>query len=927
MTKPGWSRREILAQTLATSAVAGSMALMSGRANAATTPGGAQEPLGSGIAPGDDVVWLDGAPPSGADSQNWGQSWGQPWPRGTRLDKRGYVLESAGGAREALQTWPMAWWPDGSIKWTGHALPAGGGQASGLRVVPGSAKPAQTLFLREAGDTITVTVGQTVWTVGRSGEALIRSARVGSNDVLQSVRLIASAQDRPDDEDGAPALARWTGTIESATVEQSGPIRAVVKLDGRHRGSEGDWMPFSVRLYFHAGADSVRIVHSMVFDGDPAKRFIRGLGLEGAVPMRDKLHDRHVRFAGENGGLWAEAVRPLTGLRRDPGKAFRSAQVAGQATPPLDQMSPALRQNLDYVPAFGDFRLRQPNADGFSIIKRTRPGFGWIDVDTAGRCPGLGYIGGPSGGVAFGMHDFWQRCPVGLDVADAAGDTARFTVWYHAPDAPAMDLRFYHDVMGMDDYEKQNAGLDATYEDYEPGWGDPSGVARTTEFRLWALPATPSRERLAGMGQNLAAPPRLVANVARVHSAGMFGPWSPIAKGGPLREKVETRAKRELDFYIGQVDQRRWYGFWNYGDVMHSYDNDRHVWRYDIGGFAWDNSELSTDLWLWYGFLRTGRADVFRLAEAMTRHTGEVDVYHSGRFKGLGTRHGVQHWGDSSKQPRISNAAFRRFYYYLTTDERCGDLMHALVDSDHALKTVDIGRKVLHRAEPLAGTGAVVPEQPLAEGQVFMQFGTVWGSLLGAWLTEWERTRDTRWRDRIVAGMRSIAAMPKGWLAGGGALDLASGRFVSGGNEVNMSHLNGVFGVFEITAELLELVDEPAYRKVWLEYCELYNAPEAEFRARTGSPGKGRALTQAHSRFTAYAGVQLGKPELVKRAWGEFFGAGDREGRDQSRGAHRVDGAAVLKPVDEIAEVSTNDAAQWGIAATVNLTLIGDVLE
>ena len=928
MSKLVWSRREMLAQSLATSAVVGSMALTAGRADAA--PVAAKEPLGSGIAPGDDVVWLDGTAPSAHE----GQSWGQPWPRGTRFDKRGYVLEGAGSTREAVQTWPMAWWPDGSIKWTGHAAAANGARTGSLRVLPGTAKLAQTLFVREAGDAITVTVGQTVWTVGRSGEALIRSAKVGSAEVLQSVRLLASAQDRPDDEDGAPTLARWTSSIESATVEQSGPIRAVVKLDGRHRGQmgngAGDWMPFSVRLYFHAGSDSVRLVHSMIFDGDPAKRFIRGLGLEGAVPMRDKLHDRHVRFAGEKGGLWGEAVRPLTGLRRDPGKAFRDAQVAGQATPPVDQMGAAVRQNIEYIPAWGDFRLRQPNSDGFSIVKRTKPGCGWIDVDTAGRAPGLGYIGGPSGGVAFGMHDFWQRCPVGLDVSDAAGDTARFTVWYHAPDAPAMDLRFYHDVMGMESFEAQNLGLDVTYEDYEPGWGDASGIARTTEFRIWALPATPPRERLAEMGKGLATPPRLVPNVARVHAAGLFGPWSPIAAGGPLRGKIEARAKQELDFYIGQVDQRRWYGFWNYGDVMHSYDNDRHVWRYDIGGFAWDNSELSTDMWLWYGFLRTGRADVFRLAEAMTRHTGEVDVYHAGRFKGLGTRHGVQHWADSSKQPRISNAAYRRFYYYLTTDERCGDLMRGLVDSDHALKTVDIGRKVLHRADaskPPAGTGAVVADQPLPDGQIFMQFGTVWGSLLGAWLTEWERTRDSKWRDRIVAGMRSIAALPKGWLAGGAAFDLATGRFVGGGNEVNMSHLNGVFGVFEITAELLELLDEPAFRKTWLEYCELYNAPEAEFRARTGASGKGRALTQAHSRYTAYAGVQLGKPELVKRAWGEFFGAGDREGRDQSRGAHKVTGAAVLKPVDEIAEVSTNDAAQWGIAATVNLTLIGDVLE
>jgi hypothetical protein len=73
---------------------------------------------------------------------------------------------------------------------------------------------------------------------------------------------------------------------------------------------------------------------------------------------------------------------------------------------------------------------------------------------------------------------------------------------------------------------------------------------------------------------------------------------------------------------------------------MHTYDSDRHVWRYDIGGFAWDNSELSPDLWLWTQALRTGAAQPWRLAEAMTRHTSEVDTYHMGRFIGLGTRHG-----------------------------------------------------------------------------------------------------------------------------------------------------------------------------------------------------------------------------------------------------------------------------------------------
>jgi hypothetical protein len=68
---------------------------------------------------------------------------------------------------------------------------------------------------------------------------------------------------------------------------------------------------------------------------------------------------------------------------------------------------------------------------------------------------------------------------------------------------------------------------------------------------------------------------------------------------------------------------------------MHTYDSDRHVWRYDIGGFAWDNSELSPDLWLWTQALRTGAAQPWRLAEAMTRHTSEVDTYHMGRFVAL----------------------------------------------------------------------------------------------------------------------------------------------------------------------------------------------------------------------------------------------------------------------------------------------------
>jgi hypothetical protein len=875
-----------------------------------------------------DLRWLDEAPPA----LHEGVTWGVPWPRGTKSRRARFALRDGQGRSLPVQSWTTATWPDGSIKWTAHAIPAGVGGSPALKVGPGRpAAPAAPVSAVERGDAIEVASGPLSWRIAKAGENIILSGRHGVRETIRDVKLVATAQDRPEGESEESIVRRrYASEVTAATIEQDGPVRAVVKVEGRHRGGDRAWLPFTMRLYFHAGSEAVRIVHSFIFDGDEQKDFIRGLGLAGTVPMADLPYDRHVRFAGSADGVWGEAVQPLTGLRRDPGRAFREAQIAGLKVPPLADMAQPVREGLPYVPLWGDFTLSQPNADGFTIAKRTKAGHGWIDADGGARANGLGYVGGTTGGVAFGMGDFWQRCPVRLDIRNAHTDAAAFTLWYHSPDA-AMDLRFYHDGMGMNDHVAENEGLDITYEDYERGWGTPHGIARTTEFMLWALPATPTRERFAAMSALVARPPRLVPTPARLHAAGVFGDWSLPDRSSPAKAAIEAQNDFLLDFYREQVDQRRWYGFWNYGDIMHTYDADRHVWRYDTGGFAWDNSELSPDLWLWLSFLRSGDAKVFRMAEAMTRHTGEVDVYHIGRFRGLGTRHAVQHWGDSSKQPRVSTAAYRRIYYYLTADERVGDLMRALLDSDRSLVHVDIGRKVGARrpgSQPPGGTGAVTADAPLPEGQIFLQFGTSWCSLVAAWLTEWERTGDARWRDRIVNGMTSIAALPRQWFAGGARFDLATGRFLGPGDRVSVSHLNAVFGAVEVNSELFDLIDVPAYEKAWLDYCAAYNAPPEEFAALAGARDRGgRNLREGHSRLTAFAAKHRRDPALARRAWSEFFSGEAGLGMSIANRARKVAGPAVLKPVDEAPRVSTNATAQWGLAAIQNLALVGDMVE
>jgi hypothetical protein len=913
------TRREFVRKT--TLAAAATQIVASLRADTPTAPAGAAP---AAVANPEALHWLEGDAPALLPGTTWGRS----WPRGRHGRDTTFALHTAAGAAVPVQSWPLATWPDGSLKWTAHAIPADVPAAGPYQLSPGTpAAPVRAVAVKDAGEAVEIDTGVIQAVIARRGAVLIRQVARDGREILRDGRLVCRLQNR-----GEPGVTReeaFAGVIAAVTVEQAGPVRAVVKIEGKHRaeqtgaGARADWLPFIVRLYFHAGGEMVRVMHTILFDGDATKDFIAGLGFAFTVPLRGELHDRHVRFGGLQDGLFGEAVRGITGLRRDPGEAVREAQVAGRATPPPAEWDRRVTDRLQYVPAYADWTLLQSTCDGFEIHKRTKEGHTWLESARGQRAGGLGYLGTPAGGVAFGLRNFWQSYPAQFDLRGATGDAADVTVWMWAPGAAPMDLRPYHDGLGQDTFDKQyNGGLEITYEDYEPGFNSPEGVGRTSELHLWCVAATPARETLAAMQRVLQAPPLLVSTPQWLHACGVFGrTWSPSDRRAPARAAIEDRLGELFDFYRGQQEQRRWYGFWNYGDVMHTYDGDRHEWRYDIGGFAWDNSELSTDIWLWLYYLSTGRADVFRFAEAMTRHTGEVDVHHIGRFAPLGSRHNVQHWGCSAKQLRISTATNRRYYYYLTGDERVGDLMREQVEAGRALLKFPPGRKLAfanQQGDQSRGT-------PTSPNSVGASMGTDWGSLAGAWLTEWERTGDARMRDRLLASMKTLGAQPRGLFSTGLILDVETGAFeITKSTKASASHLNAVFGLVEICAELTELLDVPAFKQAWLEYCELYNAPREEQVQRLGAALAAGALPQGHSRLTAYAAQQKRDAVLAQRAWAEFSrGFRGQTGRPPLKPI-RLSGPAVLRPVDEARFVSTNDTAQWGLAAIQCLAFIGE---
>ena len=905
----GLSRREFI------TAVASAAAAAHLSSALAANPQAASQAAGVPISPVK-LRWLEGDPRHIA-----GLTTTAPWPRGSLAANTNLRVTDAGGELVPAQSWPFAFWPDGSVKWTAHAIAPTTTTAAGFQIIPGDAvAPAKPIAVTDTADQpIDIDTGSIKCRIPRSGSTIIETIIRDGKIILSNARLVCLCQDRPSDsDDGIFTRESFTSAVTAATIEQTGAVRTVVKIEGNHKSAAGrSLLPFVIRLYLYSGSDAIRLMHTFVYDADEKKDFLAGIGVRFDVPMTDPMHDRHVRLVGEDHGLFAEAVRTLTGLRRDPGRASRKAQIDGLPTPPISSMAPAVGSHLELIPAWGDFTLSQLSADGFQIRKRTKAGCGWIAAGAGKRSGGAGYIGGISGGVAFGIRDFWQKYPAQLDIRNAHTEQSQVTMWLWSPEAPAMDFRFYHDGLGQDTFAKQRDGLDITYEDYEPDYGSPYGIARTSELKLQALAATPSRESLIEFADELRVPPMLVCEPQRFLDAQVFGAlWTLPDKSTPAKSLIEDQLAFYLDRYLKEIDQRSWYGFWDFGDVRHTYDSDRHVWRYDVGGFAWDNSELSTDLWLWYSFLRTGRADVFRMAEAMTRHTGEVDVYHIGPHKGLGTRHGVQHWGDSSKQTRISSALYRRPMFYLTADERIGDLLRNQLTEGESWLTNDVNRK-------LGG-----PPMPIGTRAAAHWGAMAWGELASAWLTEIERTQDTVMRDRLLASMKSITAMPLGFFTLKATMNLDTGVVTAHGDGAEYEHLTAVFGLPEICNELARTYNSevPAFADTWAMYGDIYNGSREARQKAIGTDAKNAGLSDAHSRCTAFAAWHRKDPKLAERAWHEWMNGTTAAERKASMSIHPYEGPAVLNPIDE-ADMSTNNTAQFSLATMQNLALIGQAIE
>ncbi len=561
---------------------------------------------------------------------------GIPFPAGQHKDLAAHQVFAPGGKAVPTQSRVLSRWPDGTVKWLlvdFQADVSAGGQ-SHYELGPGSARPPRhptPVSVQETQDLISVDTGPLQFSVSKHRFSLIEEAshegrqivRPGAGDSTVTIR---ESRLEPDGKrylyglGGGVCRASLATDAYRAVVEEAGPLRAVVRCDGAYdadypMGNYSPYRPmtFTVRIYAYAGQPWVRVLHTVVFTGNPRETEIEEIAVRLPVIL---------------------------------GSGPKRRLVSGDS--PAHDIARPVRGGSGLL-------LSQGTDAQYAVVERE--GERSRRVAEGARTRGYALLEGGRAGIAVGLRYMREEYPkaIGLDGSDEGID---IYLW-RDPDGKRLSFRRYDEVVH--------------WELGESVYSDGLGVGKTHEYFLhfYDPVAGDPREAVAG----LLEPPHVATDPAYNASTGALGGFLPRDRAAFPR--TEELFDRYVEWVTWNTESGRWYGCYNFGDHMITFDKETGRWKL-VGRWSWNNSEFDPRHGLWVQYLRTGDPELFRIAEYSTRHSVDVDTCHYNQLRpytvGGCFRHSVDHWGD---EPCPSHTFIDNWvdHYYLTGDARTLDVI------------------------------------------------------------------------------------------------------------------------------------------------------------------------------------------------------------------------------------------------------------
>lgn len=499
---------------------------------------------------------------------------GLPLPRGLVSDGQSLGVYGPDASPLLCQCRALAHWPDGSVKWAllDALVAIGANEQVALTVKRRPSDKAAAadgfdggrLQVTEEARCIRVDTGAARFSVASDVFAPLQSVVINSVDVLAA----AGSQLRLRAVDGAD----YVPVIDAARVEESGPVRVALRLEGGF-ARDGRRIPlrFLSRILFHA--DSTRVRMEIRIRNPQAARHPGGLwdlGDAGSL----SFSDLSLRFFPRSG------IKDLRWYAEHPRQSQRSQE----------------RYFTLYQDSSGGENWDSPNhVDGSGRLTVAFPGYrvsagpsqAGVPIGAGRRAsPGL-QTNADTGWIAIGIEDFWQNFPKALRVADGVLSVGLF---------PSECDRGF-ELQGGE--QKRHVVL----LDFGTAATDSAIPAMQAPLTAQIDPVWIERSQaIAGF---VAEAPADMKRYFDYVGAVVEGPNSFFAK----REVIDE------------------YGWRNYGDVYADHEAVRHRGSKPL--VAHYNNQYDFVYASLVHHLRTGDVRWRRLMEDAARHTIDIDIYHT----------------------------------------------------------------------------------------------------------------------------------------------------------------------------------------------------------------------------------------------------------------------------------------------------------
>ncbi|KKM61134.1 hypothetical protein LCGC14_1534770, partial [marine sediment metagenome] len=562
---------------------------------------------------------------------------GVPFAKGAVKDV-GRLSVSLGAKALPAQFIKLAVWDDGSVRWalmdTQVDVPAGAKVELLVRDDGKNPKPATPVKVTDGAGEVKISTGPLVMVVSKTKGGLIQSLTVDGKELITSAGK-GLVLYKPD---GTPVVAAAPQTV---TLEQVGPTKAIVCLQGKYPDVHDGLAGYTVRITAYAGRKFVK-VHA----------WLENEGAHGYAPRDKPYKPEWLLFDGM-------AIELGLGLGGDIRAACEGATGVGKFKV-LQYVKRASRDHKRYYEArymLKDFIYKI--AEGEAPLK------------TGVRTDGVVALSGSAGKLTTAVRDFWQNYEKAIELD---GNTLKLWLWPTEGEYPR--AVYHHWTPG---YASKMMGAMM-----KPGLYNLHGAVHKGHELILDFSGRAPAQTHAELSRPLFAMASAEHYASTEAATGLFAP--PAVKTGEpecdaklaawtrmLRTVADPASKSSI--FFARTDRNRpgtnWsVGFW-YG------------WM-DFGDFAIPGSgavSLHYD-WPWVmmvGAMRTGDINFLRLGRQMTRHRIDVDQQWSDRE--LPQYRGFQRTGYSyadfhcsrfnySKQPGVHSTWLPGVVlYYMLTGE------------------------------------------------------------------------------------------------------------------------------------------------------------------------------------------------------------------------------------------------------------------